>query len=330
MTNKRTSLADIADSLNISKSTVSFVLNGKGKQFNISAKTQQLIVDKANELNYVPNYFAKSLREGKTHTIGLVLADISNPFYSELSKSIQEALYAKGYSLFIVSTNDDPAMELKLMQELILRSVDALIIAPCNEIPALKILLDQTPIPVVWVDRIGDEHADFVGIDNRKEAERIVDLFTNKPKVVAAIIPEGEQSMTIQLRKEGLINSCNKQGIDLRFIEISEDIQQIKAQLHEMKKAHVDGIVALSNRSALNLLRVFHQSTIHLRQDFQFISFDDIPAFEFYKEPVSALRQQIARIGEETVLRLLDRLDVVTDKRKHLLIECDFIARDSH
>jgi DNA-binding LacI/PurR family transcriptional regulator len=77
-------------------------------------------------------------------------------------------------------------------------------------------------------------------------------------------------------------------------------------------------------------LRVFHQSTIHLRQDFQFISFDDIPAFEFYKEPVSALRQQIARIGEETVLRLLDRLDVVTDKRKHLLIECDFIARDSH
>ena len=330
MTNKRTSLADIADSLNISKSTVSFVLNGKGKQFNISTKTQQLILDKANELNYVPNYFAKSLREGKTHTIGLVLADISNPFYSELSKSIQEALYAKGYSLFIVSTNDDPAMELKLMHELILRSVDALIIAPCNEIPALKILLDQTPIPVVWVDRIGDEHADFVGIDNRKEGGRMVDLFTNKPKVVAAIIPEGEQSMTIQLRKEGLINSCNKQGIDLRFIEISEDIQQIKAQLHEMKKTHVDGIVALSNRSALNLLRVFHQSTIHLRQDFQFISFDDIPAFEFYKEPVSALRQQIARIGEETVLRLLDRLDVVTDKRKHLLIECDFIARDSH
>ena len=135
---KRTSLADIAESLNISKSTVSFVLNGKGKQFNISQKTQKLILEKAKELNYVPNFFAKGLREGKTQTIGLVLADISNPFYSELSKAIQESLYEKGYSLFIVSTNDDPGMEIKLMRDLILRSVDALIIAPCNGIPELK------------------------------------------------------------------------------------------------------------------------------------------------------------------------------------------------
>ena len=82
MKSKRTSLADIAESLNVSKSTVSFVLNGKGKQFNISETTQKLILEKAKELNYVPNYFAKGLREGKTQTIGLVLADISNPFYS--------------------------------------------------------------------------------------------------------------------------------------------------------------------------------------------------------------------------------------------------------
>lgn len=330
MNKKRTSLADIAESLNISKSTVSFVLNGKGKQFNISAKTQQLILDKASELNYVPNYFAKSLREGKTHTIGLVLADISNPFYSELSKSIQEALYTKGYSLFIVSTNDDPAMELKLMQELILKSVDALIIAPCNEIPALKTVLDQTPIPVVWVDRIGDEHADFVGIDNRKEAERIIGLFQKKPKVVAALFPEGDNSMTIQLRMEGLINSCTEQNVTIHSFAISGNIQQTKAQIDEMKSANVEGIIALSNRSALNLMRASHLSNLRLGHDLQFISFDDIPAFEFCREPISALRQQITRIGEETVLRLLDRLDVITDNRKHLLIECDFIPRSSH
>ena len=119
MKGKRVSLADIADSLNVSKSTVSFVLNGKGKQFNISERTQQLILDKAKELNYVPNFFAKGLREGKTSTIGLVLSDISNPFYSEMTKAIQEKLYDLGYSLFIVSTNDDPTMELKLMRDLI-------------------------------------------------------------------------------------------------------------------------------------------------------------------------------------------------------------------
>ena len=89
MKEKRTSLADIAASLGVSKATVSFVLNDKGDAFNISKEKQRLIREKAKELLYVPNYFAKSLRQGNTKTIGLVLADISNPFYAELCKTIQ-------------------------------------------------------------------------------------------------------------------------------------------------------------------------------------------------------------------------------------------------
>lgn len=330
MTKKRTSLADIADSLNISKSTVSFVLNGKGKQFNISTKTQQLILDKANELNYVPNYFAKSLREGKTHTIGLVLADISNPFYSELSKSIQEALYAKGFSLFIVSTNDDPEMELKLMQELILRSVDALIISPCNEIPALKTILDQTPIPVVWVDRIGDEHADFVGIDNQHEAARIIEFFSERPTALAVIHPENTDAMTIQLRKSGLETSCHNQSIPLLFHAVSNDLENNVNLINQLVQRGVTSIVSIANRSTLAFVTAMNQTNYILGKDLKLISFDDIEAFEYVNPPVSALHQQISLIGAETVARLMNRLAVSTEQRKHTLIACDFIARGTH
>lgn len=330
MTNKRTSLADIAESLNISKSTVSFVLNGKGKQFNISIKTQQLILDKAKELNYVPNYFAKSLREGKTHTIGLVLADISNPFYSELSKSIQESLYEKGYNLFIVSTNDDPAMELKLMQELILRSVDALIISPCNEIPALKTILDQTPIPVVWVDRIGDEHADFVGIDNQQEATQIINSFKEKPTCLAVIHPEEIRAMTFQLRISGLEISCKSQSIPCSFYPVTSDIEKNKILINRLVQQHVSSIISLSNRSTLAFVKTLEQTNFKLGKDIKLISFDDIEVFEYVHPPVSALRQQISLIGAETVARLMNRLEVTTEKRKHTLIACDFIERGSH
>jgi LacI family transcriptional regulator len=327
---KRTSLADIAESLNISKSTVSFVLNGKGKQFNISQKTQKLILEKAKELNYVPNFFAKGLREGKTQTIGLVLADISNPFYSELSKAIQETLYDQGYSLFIVSTNDDPGMEIKLMRDLILRSVDALIIAPCNGIPELKPVLDETPIPVVWVDRIGDEFADFVGIDNAKEANRLVDLFTQKPKKLGIIHPVLSDVMTIRLRIEGVIKACEAKGIDYEISAISDLKKDAIDVIGKMHKNGIDSFVSLNNRVALTTVGALNELGIAIPQNARVISFDDSDAFAYFAPPITALRQPIKQIGVETVARLMDRLKESTEQRKHLIMECSFIERLSH
>ena len=327
---KRTSLADIAESLNISKSTVSFVLNGKGKQFNISQKTQKLILDKAKELNYVPNFFAKGLREGKTQTIGLVLADISNPFYSELSKAIQESLYEKGYSLFIVSTNDDPGMEIKLMRDLILRSVDALIIAPCNGIPELKPVLDETPIPVVWVDRIGDEFADFVGIDNAEEAHKLVDLFSKKPKKLGVIHPVLSDVMTIRLRIEGLEQACKEKGIEMETASISDNQEEAQRVISDMLKSGVDSFVSLNNRVALSTVGALNAMQVSIPDKARVISFDDSDAFAYFAPPITALRQPIKQIGIETVERLMDRLKESTEQRKHLIMECTFIKRASH
>lgn len=330
MKSKRVSLADIADSLNISKSTVSFVLNGKGKQFNISPTTQQLILDKAKELNYVPNFFAKGLREGKTQTIGLVLADISNPFYSELSKAIQESLYSRGYSLFIVSTNDDPVMEIKLMRDLILRSVDALIIAPCNDIPALKPVLDETPIPVVWVDRIGDEFADFVGIDNARESGKLIELFSSKPKKVGIIHPVASDVMTIRLRIEGAIKACEEQQIPYELLCLSEDQDKADKEIRALLNNGADSLVALNNKVALSTLAVLKRLEVRIPEQVRIISFDDSEAFSYFAPPITALRQPIKQIGIETVERLMDRLKESTEQRKHLMMECSFIGRSSH
>lgn len=327
---KRTSLADIAESLNISKSTVSFVLNGKGKQFNISENTQRLILEKAKELNYVPNFFAKGLREGKTQTIGLVLADISNPFYSELSKAIQESLYEKGYSLFIVSTNDDPGMEIKLMRDLILRSVDALIIAPCNGIPELKPVLDETPIPVVWVDRIGDEFADFVGVDNYLESTNLIKKFSKKPSKVGILHPMRSDVMTIQLRIDGTRSACEKQGIPFELCALNDNDKECLNSVKQIIDNGVDSFVALNNKVALYALSALNELKVNIPSKVRLICFDDSEAFSYFSPPITALKQPIDKIGQETVERLLERLKESTENRKHLMMECEFIERGSH
>lgn len=83
---KKISLKDIAEAAGVSTALVSFVLNGKKKEYRVGEETAQRILKIANEMNYQPNLAAKSLRSGKTKTIGLVVSDISNPFFSQLAR----------------------------------------------------------------------------------------------------------------------------------------------------------------------------------------------------------------------------------------------------
>ena len=330
MKTKRTSLNDIAKALNVSKATVSFVLNDKGDQFNISKEKQRLIREKAKELLYVPNFFAKSLRQGETNTIGLVLPDISNAFYAELSKTIQEKLYAEGYSTFIVNTNDDGEVEKILMNELIQRSIDGMIIAPSNTINDLIPILHSTHIPVVFADRPGDENADFVGVDNKKETGLLVDKFSVRPKKLAVLAPVKNSVITIVKRIEGTKLACDKAGIPFSQVSLTDN----EAELVKVLKAEidngVDSFIALNNQCTLSALAAFRKLGLQLPTDVRLISFDDSLAFEYMDPPVSALRQPVNDIGMKSVARLYERIKETKDPGKHFMLDCTFIARATH
>ncbi len=330
MKEKRTSLQDIATAVGVSKATVSFVLNGKGDEFNISKEKQKLIREKARELAYVPNFFAKSLRQGKTKTIGLVLADLSNPFYAELCKTIQEELYAKGYNTFIVNTNDDIELEKTLMRELIQRSIDGMIISPCNQIDALIPILNETHIPVVFADRPGDDHADFVGVDNEKEARKLIDSFSKKPKHLVVLTHKGNNVITIEKRIEGIKKACKDEHIDLTLLPLTEDIDQVKSAIKKEIEKGADSFLPLNNKLAFKTLAALKSLKAKIPGEVRLISFDDNEAFEYMEPAISALRQPISHIGKESVDRMVDRLKESRVPGKHLLLSCEFIARGSH
>lgn len=327
---KRTSLNDIAKALNVSKATVSFVLNEKGDQFNISKEKQRLIKEKAKELSYVPNFFAKSLRQGSTNTIGLVLPDISNAFYAELCKTIQERLYAEGYNTFIVNTNDDPELEKSLMSELIQRSIDGMIIAPSNDIDDLIPILRSTHIPVVFTDRPGDDETDFVGVNNTEEAAKLIDAFTVKPKRVLALAPSSSDVTTIQERIEGIRKACEQAKIEFDYINLDKDQQTINSAIQAELKKGADAFVALNNQSTMPAIAALNKLNVAIPKDVRFIAFDDNASFEYMNPPISALRLPITDIGINTVARMYERLKETKEYGKHIILPCELIKRGTH
>lgn len=327
---KRTSLNDIAKALNVSKATVSFVLNGKGDQFNISKEKQRLIKEKAKELSYVPNFFAKSLRQGETKTIGLVLPDISNAFYAELCKTIQEKLYDSGYNTFIVNTNDDVELEKVLMRELIQRSIDGMIIAPSNNIKELIPILIETHIPVVFTDRPGDENADFVGVDNKNEAQKLIASFTVKPKRLVALVPSPADVSTIQDRIEGTKVACEEEGIDFQYLDLNDDQKEIDTIIQQELSNGADAFVALNNQCTLPALAALNKAGASIPKDVRLISFDDSRSFEYMNPPISAIRQPVKDIGVQSVSRMYARLKESKSPGEHFILPCEFIPRGSH
>jgi len=326
---KRTSLNDIAKALNVSKATVSFVLNDKGDQFNISKEKQRLIKEKAKELSYVPNFFAKSLRQGETRTIGLVLPDISNAFYAELSKTIQEKLYAEGYNTFIVNTNDNNEVEKALMNELIQRSIDGMIIAPSNDIKELIPILIATHIPVVFTDRPGDENADFVGIDNYVEAERLVRSFKERPEGVVVVAPKTSVS-TIERRIQGVTEMCKGENIQVEVIRVKDSQDEFNRIIADQVNKGGNSFVPLNNKCTLHTLAAVKELGLSVPDDVKIVSFDDSEAFKYMDPPISAMRQPVTDIGLKSVARLYERIKETKDPGKHFLLPCEFIERGSH
>ena len=330
MKTKRTSLNDIAKALNVSKATVSFVLNDKGDQFNISKEKQRLVREKAKELSYVPNFFAKSLRQGETKTIGLVLPDISNAFYAEICKTIQEKLYSEGYNTFIVNTNDDNDLEKVLMRELIQRSIDGMIIAPSNDIKDLIPILLETHIPVVFTDRPGDENADFIGVDNALEAEKLIRSFSVKPKRLVALVPSPANVSTIQERIVGIKNACKKEKVDFVYLDLPDDQEKVTALIKTEVDNGADSFIALNNKCTLKTLAAMNQLSLKIPGQVRLISFDDSEAFQYMNPPISALRQPVAEIGIQSVARMYERLKESKEPGQHYILPCEFFPRGSH
>ena len=335
---KKTSLSDIATSLGVSKTLVSFVLNGHGNKNGISDKTQKIVLDKANELNYRPNHIARGLRLGKSHTIGLVVADISNKFYAKIAKSIEEVASKHNYNLIFCSSDEDPEKEIELINMLKERQVDGMIISTSQKNVSLFSKLKKENYPFVLIDRkLPKLSTNFTGVDNLTGGYDATDqLIKNGFKKIGLLKISPAHLSTIKDRELGYRKALKSNGIRVnnKFIKtiVCSDIrQQVRDALRELMQPplKIDALFSVNNNVTIACMEYLNEMNIRIPQDLALVSFDDIDLFRFSYPTITAIAQPVEKIGEESVNMLLDEINGIGRKNRQVILPTKLIERRS-
>jgi LacI family transcriptional regulator len=309
---KRVSIKDIAKQLNISITTVSFVINGKAREKNISESLTKKVLDLVAELNYQPNALATSLRTGKTKIIGFLVDDISEPFFSGIARRIDEIASSLGYKILFSSTRNDTEKAIALLQIFKDRHVDGYIMALPEGLEEEVKKLIQTDAPVVLFDRyVQDVKTDYVIIDNKNSTYEATEhlIKNNYKKIGFVTIDTAQQQMVDRLSGyETAVEKYNLPAIvkKISYVSSSESILEM-TKFFKIEK-QLDAIIFAANYICLDGLRTFRKLGIKIHKDLAVVSFDDFEILEFCDPPVTAIAQPLEAIAENIMTILLNKL----------------------
>ncbi len=316
---KKSSLEDVAKALGVSKTLVSMVLNGKATQYGISKKTEEKVWKMVDEMGFKPNATARKLRTGKSNVLGLIVADISNPFYAKIARSVEDAANKKGYHMLICSSDENPKREADLISILAdQHQVDGLIISSTLDNSQMFDRLQLQNTPFLLLDReFSSGLFPSVTVDNKNGAELLVQHLIDKGNTCIGLITLSPSHLsTLQDRKNGYKDALKKNKIEFKeslmrevsFENLREDIIKEVDFLLSPQNG-VKAIFALNNLVALYTLEAINQKGLKIPNDIALVSFDDIEMFKFTTPPITAISQPLEKLGEQAMDMLFNLMN---------------------
>ena len=309
---KKLLISDIAKQLDVSITTVSFILNGKAEEKRISKGVVEKVTKLVEELDFKPNQLAKSLRTGKTHIIGLFVEDIANPFFANVARLIEENAYKRGYKIFYCSTENKPAKTKELIAMFRERYVDGYIITPSEGIEEEVNALLKSNLPVVLFDRyLPDLDVDYVVVDNLNGTFQATNhLFEEGYKQVAFVTIESGQTQ-MQERLNGYEKAIADQQKVNQILEVKfqDSREEVVARIIDfIRGTQVDAIVFGTNYLGLYGLEAIRKLKISIPDQIGVVSFDDHDLFRLYTPAITAIAQPIEEISKQVMDILLAQL----------------------
>lgn len=313
---KRTSIKDIAQAVGVSTATVSLVLTGKGKNGRVSQEMSEKIRQKAKELNYQPNRLAQSLQSGRTHTVGLLVTDIVNPFFATLAYHIQQEMGKIGYAVIIANTNEENGQMKKMVELLQSRQVDGFIIIPTEAGEDCVKQLVENRVPLVLIDRYYPEIAtNNVLIDNFDASYQATKYLIDKGCKDIALFIYGTQQPHMEGRKKGYVEALEEAGLfndklirEVKYKTLIEDIEKEMLFLFDGDK-QADGILFASNTIGLSGLKQLMKLSVNIPEDIQVVCFDKSDVFDFLPTAIPYVLQPIQSIARMASRLLLEQLE---------------------
>lgn len=334
---KKVSLKDIAQKAGVSIALVSYVMNGKEKESRVGEEIAKKIKLIAKELNYQPNHLAKSLRSGKTHTIGLIIADISNPFFANIARVVEDEAKQNGYTVIIGSCDENAEKSWVLLNVLINRQVDGFIIVSSENTQNQVHYLKERNIPFVLLDRhFPDIQTDFVATNNYKASY----------DAGVHLVKSGYQRIGMMVYRSGLFHMAErirgyKQALADNGIEFEESWlkevrfenieKEVRTAIDEIMvpNQNVDALIFATYSLAINGLKYLNELRLKVPDDLAIVSYGQAEAFDLYYCPITYLRQPLELLGKTAVQYLIGKLKNPEEGMKQILMEAKLIARES-
>lgn len=333
---KRLSISDIAAELNISKTTISFILNGKAKEKRISNGLAERVMKYVKQRDYKPNQLAKSLSTGKTMMIGLMVENISDYFFAQVAYHIEELAYQNGYRIIYCSTDNDLQKTQELIRMFRERHVDGYIItAPAGLGKDVQGLMDDG-LPVVLFDRyLKGVDASYVILDNYKASYDATKYLTAQGFGNIAFVELDSDQSQMHDRREGYLQAiADAQLVPLiKKIPFSSDFdQKVKELVKFIRKNHgIDAIFFATNYLAFSGIKALNQLKMRTPENVALVAFDDHEVFNIYSPTITAVAQPIKKLAQQSINALLKMLDAKasTQTLEKIEVAAELIIRDS-
>lgn len=334
---KSISIKDIAQEVGVSTTTVSFVLNGKAREKRISEDLKDRILETAARLNYRPNQVARGLRTGQTHTIGLIVEDIANPFFAQLARVVEHEADKSGYTVMFCSTENSDERAGSLLYMLRHRQMDGFIIVPTPGLKKEIQSMTEEKKAVVLVDRFFPElDTCYVAVDNFRGAYEGTSLLLRKGYRQAGLVTVDSIQVQMMERERGYVTALEHAGLPhdpTHTLRIPYDFSNEKAVAaiadFIRQRPAMDGLFFTTNYlgvSGLEALRVLGRK---VATEMGVVCFDDSDLFRLGSPSISVVAQPIEAIGRKTVEILLDTLKQKAIEKADWVIPPAVLERES-
>jgi LacI family transcriptional regulator len=329
---RKVSLKDIAKEVGVSTALVSYVLNNL-KEGRIRKEVAQRIREVAQRLNYRPNQVARSLKMRKTLTIGVIVADISNPFSSALARILEDEANGIGYTVIFGSSDENPGKFNRLVETFVNRQVDGLILSPPEGAEQKLLDLQQADVPFVLLDRYYPGlDTNYVILDNLGASYTATKHLIDSGCSRVAMVSYSSELVHLVDRERGYWSALADAGRPadpalVTKVSIDNKPHMIRASFDELLKASPDGVLFASNIIATSCLSRLNQLPIRVPGDIRVVCFDETSSLDLFYAPLTCIRQPMQQMGKAAIDILVEHMSHEKEATR-LKIPGELIVRD--
>lgn len=310
----KTTLQRIATRLGVSTTTVSRALSGQARRYRISEKTEKAVQELAQSLGFVPSALARGLRLGKTLTVGLVIPDISNPFFAGIARQVTLGARKHEYSTLLCDSQESLDLEMEAIDLLRNRNVDGMVICPVGQSADHLMAVREAGMPIVLVDRVFPNlPLPYVSSDNFTGAKEATELLIQNGHRRIACLQGLRSTSPNELRLAGYRQALadHRIGPDESLIvgnSFGEQGGYIETKLLLRTPGRVTAILALSNLIALGAIRAIAEEKLAIPEAISVIAFDDQPYSAYLAAPMTTVTQSYFEMGDVAATLLFDQI----------------------